>query len=286
MTRVAVVGHVEWIEFLRVARVPLPGDIVHALDRWEEPGGGGAVAAVQLSRLAGEATLYTAFGDDELGHRARDGLAALGLRVEATFRPEPQRRGVVFVDDHGERTITVIGDRVGPSGADPLDWTALAAADGAYFTAGDDGALRAAREARCLVATGRIFEQLASAGVALDAVVSSATDAGERVDAERLRPGPRLLVLTDGARGGAWQAEGREPVGFEPVPLPGPLVDAYGAGDSFAAGLTFGLAAGMAAPEAVSLAARCGAACMAGRGPYRGQLRLDHGDGPGLEPGR
>ena len=39
--RVAVVGHVEWVEFARVERVPVAGEIVHALDAWEEPGGGG-----------------------------------------------------------------------------------------------------------------------------------------------------------------------------------------------------------------------------------------------------
>src|SRR6185312_15695945 len=53
LMRVAVVGHVEWIEFARVERVPTPGEIVHASDAWQEPGGGGAVAAVQLARLAG-----------------------------------------------------------------------------------------------------------------------------------------------------------------------------------------------------------------------------------------
>ena len=43
--RAAVVGHVEWVRFARVERVPEPGAIVAALDSWEEPGGGGADAA-------------------------------------------------------------------------------------------------------------------------------------------------------------------------------------------------------------------------------------------------
>jgi ribokinase len=50
-------------------------------------------------------------------------------------------------------------------------------------------------------------------------------------------------------------------------------VDAYGAGDSFAAGLTYGLADRRSPEDALELAARCGAACMTGRGPYEGQLR-------------
>jgi ribokinase len=44
--KLAVVGHVEWIEFLRVESVPRPGDIVGARETWEEPAGGGGVAAV------------------------------------------------------------------------------------------------------------------------------------------------------------------------------------------------------------------------------------------------
>ena len=51
-------------------------------------------------------------------------------------------------------------------------------------------------------------------------------------------------------------------------------MDAYGAGDSFAAGITTGLAAGLAIADAIALGARCGAANMTGRGPYAGQLDL------------
>src|SRR5215216_6741360 len=163
----AVVGHVEWIEFVRVERVPRAGEIVHACEIWEEPGGGGAVAAVQLAKLAGAATLFTALGDDELGHRARTELQALGLRVEAAFRPESQRRAVVHVDAAGERTITVIGSRLGPRGEDPLPWEELARTDAVYFTAGDPAAVRRARAARTLVSTARGLEVIGASGVEL-----------------------------------------------------------------------------------------------------------------------
>src|SRR4051795_2435889 len=113
--RVAVVGHVEWIELALVERVPQAGEIVHARETWHEPAGGGAVAAVQLARLAGECLFITALGDDELGRRAKQGLERLGVRVEAAWRPEPQRRAFVHVDARGERTITVIGERMGPA---------------------------------------------------------------------------------------------------------------------------------------------------------------------------
>jgi ribokinase len=170
--RVAVVGHVEWVQFARVERVPVPGTIVHAQEWWEEPAGGGAVAAVQLARLAGEADLFTAFGDDDLGHRAREELSRLGVRVHAVDRSEPQRRAFTFVDEEGERTITVLGRRLVAAGDDPLPWDRLKDADAVYFTGGDAGALRNARAARVLTATPRAGEQtLAEAGVGLDALI-------------------------------------------------------------------------------------------------------------------
>ncbi len=275
--RVAVVGHVEWIEFVRVAHVPTPGEIVHASAAWQEPGGGGAVAAVQLAKLAGSATFFTALGDDELGRRARSALEALGLRVEAAVRPAPQRRAVTFVDANGERTITVIGARLGPSAADPLPWSELADADAVYFTAGDVGALRHARAARQLVSTTRGAETLAAAGVRLDALVSSAHDAGERYAPGSIDPAPDLVVATEGAAGGAYAAADGARGRWQAAPLPGPIVDAYGCGDSFAAGLTYGLGADEPVAAALELAARCGAACLTGAGPYAGQLRLDRG---------
>ena len=64
--RTAVVGHVEWVECAVVDRVPLAGEITHADETFEIAGGGGAIAAVQLARLAGECTFYTALGDDAL----------------------------------------------------------------------------------------------------------------------------------------------------------------------------------------------------------------------------
>lgn len=242
--RVAVVGHVEWIEFARVPHVPEAGEIVHAAETWTAPGGGGGVSVVQLRKLAGEARLYTALGGDELGRASVRGLQREGVRVEATFRPSAQRRCFVHIDDDGERTITTIGERLGPRGEDPLGWAWLEGADAVYFTAGDEDALRRARAARVLVATSRVLDELARAGVPLDAVVGSGKDAAERY--RPMLPAPRLVVLTEGAQGGTFRTADGDPERFAAPPLPGPPVDAYGAGDSFAAGLAFGLGSGLA----------------------------------------
>src|SRR3712207_3738752 len=87
---------------------------VTADEAWGEAAGGGGVAVVQLARLAGEATLLTALGDDEWGRRAYEQLTGLGVHVEAAWRREPQRRGFTYLDRDGERTITLLGEKLRP----------------------------------------------------------------------------------------------------------------------------------------------------------------------------
>src|SRR5919197_4077212 len=151
MPRLAVVGHVEWVEFVRVDRVPRAGEIVHAFETWEEAAGGGAVAAVQLARLAGGCTLFTSLGSDDLGRRSRVQLTEQGVTVRAMADPSPQRRAFCFVDDAGERTITVLGEKLRPSGGDSRrPWHELMGMDAVFFVSGDADALQHARSARVL----------------------------------------------------------------------------------------------------------------------------------------
>ncbi len=273
--RVAVVGHTEWVRFALVDAVPPRGGIAHATAAWEGPGGGGGVAAAQLAALAGSAAFFTALGDDEIGDRAAEELAARGLEVHAVRRHAPTRTALTMVDDRGERTIVTLGDRLEPHGADPLPWPTLASFDGVYVTAGDDTALRRARAAKVVVVTSRIGARLASSGIKADAVVGSVRDPAERIDVSTLPTAPDVLVLTDGAQGGTFRTSDGRRGRYEAAPLPGPVMDTYGAGDSFQAGLTYGLAAGMTIEDALELAARCGAHAVTGRGPTGGQLRLD-----------
>jgi ribokinase len=270
--RVAVVGHVEWVEFARVEAVPRPGEIVHALETWEEPAGGGAVAAAQLARLSGSCLFFTALGSDELGRRSRVELTRLGIEVRAIPEPEPTRRAFTFVDNAGERTITVLGEKLRPRGGDSrLAWHELAGVDAVYFVSGDADAVHHARLARILVASARELPTLREAGVALNALVGSGEDESEVYRRGELQPAPAVVVTTSGSLGGWVQPGGP----FRPAPLPAPMVDTYGCGDCFAAGLTYALARGDSVEEAVALAARCGAAVMTGRGPYAAQLGAD-----------
>jgi ribokinase len=282
-TRVAVVGHIEWVQFARVPHVPTAGEVMHAQEPFEEPAGGGAVAAVQLARLAGEAVLVSAVGEDEQGRRSLVRLEELGVRMHAAARATATRRAVTLLDDAGERTITTFGPRLEPLGSDTqLPWSALGEMDAVYFTAGDLSALRAARAARVLVASPRAIDALGH-GVPLDALVLSADDAIERGEAAGVQAEAQLVVSTSGAHGGAYRTRDGKSGTWAASPLPGPAVDSYGCGDSFAAGLTYGLGAGMTVPAALELAARCGAACLTGRGPYAHQLRLP---APGHSPRR
>jgi ribokinase len=265
----AVVGHVEWVEFARVEGMPRSGSIVHAWETWEQAGGGGAVAALQLARLAGEASLFTALGDDELGRRSREQLEAAGVRVHASVQPGPQRRAFCHVEDGGERTITVLGDKLRPRGDDgELPWESLNDADAVYFASGDTSALRQARRARILVATARELPSLKAGGIEVDALVGSGDDDGERYVPGDLEPPPKLVVSTAGPLGG-WAQPGGP---YQAAPPPGAVEDAYGCGDCFAAGLTYALGRALPTPEALALAARCGAGALTGRGVFAAPL--------------
>jgi ribokinase len=276
----ACVGHVEWLQFVRVDHLPTAGEIVHAWEAWEEPGGGGAMAAAQLARCAGEATFFTALGDDELGHRAHAELERLGLRVHVAWRDEPQRRAFTYLDGAGERTITVLGDRLVPTGGDDLPWHELDGAGAVYVTGADADAIRRARAARVLTATPRVGPALRDSAVELDALILSADDAGERRAADELGERARYVVWTEGAKGGHWTGgEGRTDA-FHAAELPGPRADAYGAGDCFAACTTYALGESRPIAEAVAAGARCGAEAMTRPGAWTFSGRSASGPAP------
>jgi len=255
--RCAVVGHVEWVEFARVPHVPAAGEIVHADRVWAEPAGGGGVVARQLALLAGRCELFTALGRDELGRAAERRLAELGVDVHVR-RGGETRRAWTHVDARGERTITVLGEKLRPDAPLPLDGYDLV-----FFVSGTEAALRDARAAAFLAATVRELPTLEAAGVPLDLLVASLNDPSERYDGSL---DTRHVALTDGARGGTLDGGRYTAAAAESI------ADTYGAGDSFAAALAFALARGDAPADALALATRAGAAVTRGAGPYEAQL--------------
>src|SRR5690242_16812042 len=150
MARVAVVGHVEWVDFIELERMPREGEVLGARSAFARAAGGGAVVAAVLAELGGEVDFFTALGDDPHGHAAEQ-LREQGVEVHAAWRSErPTRRAVTLLGE-GERTIVTVGERLEPRGADALAWERLADAKAVYFTAGDVGALERARAARSAV---------------------------------------------------------------------------------------------------------------------------------------
>ena len=272
--RTAVVGHLEWIEFGHVERVPAAGDIAHATDPWEEPGGGrrgrGRAARAARGRLhllhGARATTNAAPGR---------GASSRGSACASRPPPATSRRvvGVVFVDANGERTITPSVDASNPRppttsrGTSSRTWTpstspratrapcvTRARARTLVATSRDRRPARRGRRA-----PGRGRGQRRGPGRGVRPRVAHRSTRPGRSDRRR---GRAAEYETDDGRSGTYEA----------VAPPGPVVDTYGAGDSFAAGLTFALGRGLELEEAMSLAARCGAWCVAGRGPYGNQL--------------
>jgi ribokinase len=210
-----------------------------------------------LAELGAEVDFFCALGDDALGHMAAEQLAERGVNVQAAWRKDvPTRRALTLLERGGERTIVTIGERLEPRGADSLDWESLEGTDGVYFTAGDLSALQFARRARVVVATPRGRATLAR-GPILDALVFSRSDPDESRWARELADRTRLTVETRGAEGGIWWGESEG--SWKAAALDGPAKDAYGCGDSFAAGFTFGLADGRSVAEAAELGAQAGA---------------------------
>lgn len=257
MTRVAVVGHIEWVDFVGVDRYPARGQVVPAREAFTRAGGGGVVAAIVLAGLGAQVDFFCALGRDAHGEAAAAELRNRGIDLQVAWRPPPTRRVITLLERSGERSIITIGERLEPQGRDDLEWERLSRADAVYVTAGDSAAVLKARAAAALVATPRARAGLEVEGLMIDALIFSASDVDERNWARRMETHTRLMVETEGPHGGHWW--GAEEGRWNPVPLPGPPRDDYGCGDSFAAGFTFGLGERLPVAKAAVIGAECGA---------------------------
>lgn len=272
--RVAVIGHVEHITIDRVEALPAPGEILHLDAPGVFPGGGGGVAFFQMVNGPGEVHLFTALGNDDAADAVARLIGGTSAKVHAVRRETPHTRDVVLITPDGERTIIVVGQPLHPRQDDALPWDILASCDAVYFTAEDPELLRAARAARVLVATARRKEAIAGSGVRLDAIVGSALDPREASTLGDYAVPPSALVMTEGHRDGRIDTAAGT-TRFAPGAAPTPTVGAYGAGDTFAAALTWYLARGLTVDAACARASAHGAAVLAGINPILHQLPLD-----------
>ena len=188
-------------------------------------------------------------------------------------RDEPQRRVFTFVDSDGERTITLMGEKLRPHGADPLPWNELAAIDAVYFSAGRPG--RASRRAAgtCSRGDGAGAADVARGQVQLDALVLSARDPSEAYEPGQLDPAPGLIVSTRGP-GGRHIRRGRALRLVSRRRASGPDRERVRRRRLVRGRARVCACARRRDRESARLRRRCGAAAMTGRGAYEGQLSL------------
>jgi ribokinase len=249
------------VHFARATGPVVPGTILH-LDgeTWDEPGGGGGMAARALPGLgASFARFYTALGDDEAARATERLLGEEHVEVCAARRPGEQNRVLGVIDPEGERTLFILGANAHPTLDDPLPWDDLATFDAVFFTGEDPRTLVAARRARVLVVTARRLGSLIESGVRADILIGSASDPGEQFDEDDLPVRPRVIVRTEGAAGGGYVTDTGAAGRYLPAALPGPRADTYGAGDVMMAALTLELGAGRPLEQALATAARAAA---------------------------
>jgi ribokinase len=275
MARIAVIGHVEHVTLGRIDGVLETGNVAHLIDVRVIAAGGGGIAFAQLCRSDAEVHLFTAVGNDAAGRDVEARIRAHPARVHphAAAHSFEHPRVVVVVDREGRRTILVTREPLHPDATDPLPWAILADCDAAYFTGTEAGSLRQARRARRLVVSARRHPALLAAGISPDVVVGSVVDPRENRAFQAYSPAPGALVLTDGPRPIRVIRPGGET--FVDAPS-GPAVVAgdYGAGDSFAAALTFFLAHGLSVEDACRRAGPFGAAVLGGIDPLQVQATL------------
>jgi ribokinase len=201
------------------------------------------------------------------------GLGVMPLPGEITRLSDP------FEEPAGGGGVSAA--QVSKLGADCLFFTAVgedAAGDAVSARLQAEGvtvlaAVRAAPQTRAISAVAAGADRaIVVIGEPTSPLIASASDATEAVDPAQLPVPPGVVLWTEGGAGGRFRLAGGRQGRWDPAPLPGPVVDSYGCGDSFAAGLTAGLARGLGLEAALVLAARCGAACLTGRGGLAPQL--------------
>lgn len=276
MSRFVVIGDATLDVMVAPSRPLRAGGDVPAAIR-VGPGGQGANVAVRLARRGERVTLIAPIAEDAAGRLLRDALAGDGVQIAAV----PATRSamvVALLDPGGERSM--LSDRhsidAAALGAARLDadWIHVSGYALLDDATGDDLAgILAARPAavRLSVAGGSIPPEPArvarftgrmatarpdlvalgreEAAALLGRPSESALDAATALAARAA-----IVVVTAGEAGSA-AAMGAEQIQVAAPALPGPMVDATGAGDAYAAALASCLAAAAWPPSAERLRA-------------------------------
>ena len=237
----------------------------------KSPQAAGAVAAVQMARLAGgHATSSPPSGTTRSRGRAIARLTrprAHGPRREA---PAPDPAGWVYADtagradDHGDRReARALARRPALLGR------RSSRADAVFFVAGADGVLERARAAT-LPGRDDALAPARAGGPRSTPRSAPATTSSEAFAPGDLEPSPELSVWTDGAAGGPLAHGG----GARRAPTRrsrcrGRSRTPTGRATRSRRATTFALGRGDSIEDALALGARCGAAASPANGPVR-----------------
>ncbi|KGF90655.1 MULTISPECIES: carbohydrate kinase family protein [Prochlorococcus] len=262
----AVIGHVEWMNFLNVDKLPKPGVISHSKKSLEYPAGGGSIIAKTLSELTlNQIHFFTALGKDDYGDKCFKILSNMGINLHVAWRDKPTRKGFSLIDLQGERAITVIGERLAPNSNDNLEWSVLKNMDGIFITASDSEIFKMARSASILCTTPRVgLNTINKSNVLLDGLIGSNLDPGECFSLSELAVKPKYIIKTEGENGGIIFPGGR----YKALKNNKTKVDSYGCGDSFAAAILYGMTSKWNIDKSLNLAKIIGRNTSQFFGPY------------------
>ena len=263
----AVIGHIEWINFIKVDQLPKPGLISHSKKSLEYPAGGGSVIAKKLRELThSDVHFFTALGNDFYGNKCLNILQNMGIKLHVAWRDKATRKGFSVIDSQGERSITIIGDRLAPTHKDNLDWNILNEMDGIFITAADKEIFKKSRIAKTLCTTPRVgLNIINESRMFLDCLIGSNLDPGEVFSLNELIVKPKFVIKTEGENGGIIFPGGR----YKAIENKRKKVDSYGCGDSFAAGILYGLSSNWDIKESLNLAKIMGRDCSEHFGPFK-----------------
>ncbi|HEX5578201.1 MAG TPA: PfkB family carbohydrate kinase [Candidatus Limnocylindria bacterium] len=228
------------------------------------PGGQAANVAVRLARQGADAALIAPMADDPAGRLLREALLAEHVALRAL--PSTRTAAVIaLLDAVGERTMLSDRQTLNPSTVEPLleglDWIHCSGypllddrtGDELAGLLGDRGA-----KARLSVAGGSVPPEparvarfrgrlerarpdlLVMSGDEADALLGG-RPARALAAAAALQPLAAVVIVTVGAEGSAGVSRGMRLEAPAPS-LPGPMLDATGSGDAFAAALLVTLA--------------------------------------------
>jgi 2-dehydro-3-deoxygluconokinase len=274
---------------------PSLGRLEHA-DRLElHVGGAESNVAVALARLGRRTAWCSALPDNPLGRRVAGAVAAAGVDVSGVRYTADGRVGIYFVEfGAAPRATEVFYDRAGSSFSYAVGFDAAVLA-GARYAVLSGITLALSPHTRGVAMAFADAARASGAGVAVDVnyrarlwdpaaareatgalmrdaevVVCSARDATTVFDVEdrevgamavelteRFAPAARLVCLTCSERGSVAVEPGGV-VTMQPW-VPATVVDRFGAGDAFMAGVVDSLLGGAPAAEALSFAARLAA---------------------------